>query len=852
MREQYIIDNLDEALKLKRIKVYYQPIVRNANGRVCVEESFARWEDAEGNLLEAQDFISALEKTGNTYKLDLYVVDRVLEKMKEQADSGLYVVPQSVNLSWADFYTGDIIEEIIKRVDEASIPRDKLVIEIAESVIGKEFERMIKAITRLKESGFTVWLDNYGSGGSSPMILQRIPVDLIKIDKTVIQRIEDGPKAKIILTELIRLALALGMDTIAEGVEKKVQVDFLKDIGCTMLQGNFFCKPIPLAKIIERNIKGIQIGFENPSESEYYDKLGKVNFYEISAQRTADASLNNFFDTWPMVLVECNEDKVKIVRSNNNYKDFANRNLSDSFMKIEYKISDYRGKPGRYTLAAVMRCAEDGKSVVFDERTQRGMNLQLLVWRVAVNPVTQVAAVMVVILSVMDSSEDSLSLTYNYIARALSEDYIYLYFVDMDTGDYVEYHADGLNRNLTAEKAGIKFFETAKVTAKKTLYKADQEDFFKVFNKANIEKSLQDNGSFTFTYRIIEGGEPTYVSMKIIKVRNGRNNIIIGVNNVDAQMRQKEALERVREESRAFYRIAALAGDFLAIYAVDPMTDAFIQYSTTDAFNSIGALSEGEDFYKESCKNAQLVVYGPDRKYFFEHFKKDLILNEIEKNGIFTLQYRLLVQRRPVHVRLKATKIQEKEEDRIILGIINIEDEVMRQREYEQTLSEVTTEATIDELTGVKRKLPYLELEAELNRQIALDKTLEFAIIVCDINGLKEVNDTLGHQAGDQYIIDGCKMICNTFKQSPVFRLGGDEFAVVARDQDYDRVEELIGEIAKLNAIHKITGEVIVAAGMAKYENDSTVAEVFHRADKKMYENKKALKAEGENKGQRV
>ena len=130
-----------------------------------------------------------------------------------------------------------------------------------------------------------------------------------------------------------------------------------------------------------------------------------------------------------------------------------------------------------------------------------------------------------------------------------------------------------------------------------------------------------------------------------------------------------------------------------------------------------------------------------------------------------------------------------------------------------------------------------------MDRQIAEHRQAPFALVVCDVNNLKMVNDTQGHQAGDQHIRDACMIICDIFKHSPVFRIGGDEFTVIAQDKDYTHMEELIGKVRDHNAEASRTGGVVIACGMARFENDVCVASVFERADHTMYENKNKLKA---------
>ena len=142
----------------------------------------------------------------------------------------------------------------------------------------------------------------------------------------------------------------------------------------------------------------------------------------------------------------------------------------------------------------------------------------------------------------------------------------------------------------------------------------------------------------------------------------------------------------------------------------------------------------------------------------------------------------------------------------------------------------------------MKNKHAYIDIEEQLNHQIEERRHVEFAIVVFDVNNLKEVNDTQGHQAGDRYIRQASDYVCSIFKHSPVFRVGGDEFAVIAQGRDYANIDELIATIQAGNEQGGADG-IIIACGMARYENDRSVSAVFERADQHMYENKKKLKS---------
>ena len=261
-RARHIVSTLDTAIKEQWLKVYYQPIVGAKSRKVCDVEALSRWDDPELGFLSPGEFIPVLERARLIYKVDLYVLDRIIEKMKRQAADGLAVVPHSLNLSRSDFESCDIVEEICRRMDDAGIARDRLTIEITESMIGSDFEFMKEQVLRFQKEGFNVWMDDFGSGYSSLVMLQDIHFDLLKFDMLFLRRLDEGEESRIILREMSQMAIELGTETICEGVETKEQADFLMDIGVTKLQGYYFSRPVPYEEVLERYRNGTHPGYE--------------------------------------------------------------------------------------------------------------------------------------------------------------------------------------------------------------------------------------------------------------------------------------------------------------------------------------------------------------------------------------------------------------------------------------------------------------------------------------------------------------------------------------------------------------------------------------------------------------
>ena len=155
--------------------------------------------------------------------------------------------------------------------------------------------------------------------------------------------------------------------------------------------------------------------------------------------------------------------------------------------------------------------------------------------------------------------------------------------------------------------------------------------------------------------------------------------------------------------------------------------------------------------------------------------------------------------------------------------------------------------AFTDTLTGVKSKLAYTDTENEINDRIASGNSVPFSVVVCDVNGLKHINDTLGHKAGDEYIQKAAKMICGLFVHSPVYRIGGDEFVVILSDSDYLNRSVIVKQLHDMSVENIEKGGVVVSAGISDYEPgvSDSLKSVFEKADTLMYQEKKLLKSMG-------
>ena len=312
---------------------------------------------------------------------------------------------------------------------------------------------------------------------------------------------------------------------------------------------------------------------------------------------------------------------------------------------------------------------------------------------------------------------------------------------------------------------------------------------------------------------------------------------------ITEMLRVQREYERVREAHRAFARINALAGDFLCVYTVIPETGFYREFSTAEKFKQLNMPSQGDHFREDFMAHCMKAVYEEDKERFLQMFTMENMSAEIKQTGIVSISFRMLLGEEPRHVQLKAAIIEEENGKRLIVGINDIESLVRHEEDFARRLSQAQRKANVDPLTGVKNKHAYLNMEDQLNTLIEEGQNATFAVTILDINDLKYINDNYGHQAGDQYIKDACKIICDIFRHSPVFRVGGDEFTVISVGEDFERIDELVELVNAHNKEAVDDGGIVIAVGMSKSSGDKNVAAVYDRADAAMYKDKSLLKA---------
>ena len=250
VKEMKLTNSLYRAIERNELVLYYQPQVSLISGEIIGTEALIRWNSAEFGMVNPIDFINIAEKTGLILPIGEWVLKTACNQNKKWQESGILNVPIAVNLSVNQFQNTRIIEDIIKILKETGLNPKDLELEITENIIMKETEYIIESLKQLKQLGVKIAIDDFGTEYSSLNYIKQLPVDKIKIDMSFVRGIKINHKDEAIIKVIIALAKNLGLKVIAEGVESKEQLDFLKEQMCDEIQGYYYYKPMP-AMLIE-------------------------------------------------------------------------------------------------------------------------------------------------------------------------------------------------------------------------------------------------------------------------------------------------------------------------------------------------------------------------------------------------------------------------------------------------------------------------------------------------------------------------------------------------------------------------------------------------------------------------
>ena len=245
---RFIEENMKAAIAQRQFQMYLQPKYSISHNAIVGAEALVRWLHPVKGIIYPSEFIPVLEENGFIRNVDYYIWEEACRFIKRCEQEGMEGCPVSVNVSRHHLVEDEFIEVLDGLIDKIGIDKQSLELEITETVNNQQVSEMSN---RLKDEGFMLLMDDFGSGYSSLSILLETPFDVIKIDKKFMENMLVSKKGKLILEQVVAMAGKLDLGLLAEGVETREQVEFLKEIGCDMVQGFYYAKPMPAEEFYE-------------------------------------------------------------------------------------------------------------------------------------------------------------------------------------------------------------------------------------------------------------------------------------------------------------------------------------------------------------------------------------------------------------------------------------------------------------------------------------------------------------------------------------------------------------------------------------------------------------------------
>jgi diguanylate cyclase (GGDEF)-like protein len=247
-RERFDLEAaLHQALDREELVLHYQPIVDPRTRRLAGVEALMRWQ-RDDRLLSPREFIPIAEETGLVYRMGEWAVGEALQQVRRWRDEGLPVPTVSVNIHARHLEQPELARSVTQALDDTGLESSTLELELTETGVMRDIKRSLDSLQGLKQLGVRLALDDFGTGYSSLAYLTQLPIDTLKIDRSFVDKLGESGQSRAVVRSITALAQALGLSTVAEGVETREQLDSLRALGCDEVQGYFYAQPPPAAR----------------------------------------------------------------------------------------------------------------------------------------------------------------------------------------------------------------------------------------------------------------------------------------------------------------------------------------------------------------------------------------------------------------------------------------------------------------------------------------------------------------------------------------------------------------------------------------------------------------------------
>ncbi len=816
LRELEIRRHVREALASGEVSIWLQPQYDFSDYKLVGAEVLGRWNHPTLGWISPGEFIPILERSGQITEFDRFIWREACKCMRKWLDMGAdsRKLSLSVNVSRRDIYQIDLCEEFCSLLREYDLPTNMLRIEITESAYMEEPEHLIYIVENLQKQGFIVEMDDFGSGFSSLNMLKDVPVDILKVDMRFLQGNNNTFRGGRILSSIVQMADWLEMSVIAEGVETKEQAEFLKSLGCYVMQGYYFAKPRPISEFEElfeiQSVGGVKKDVPDRElfrMEEFLDSDGK-NAYIFNSCIGGAA------------LLEFNRSDVRALMVNESFFKTMGIGTGD--------LEQYRSR--------LLDLVEDEHKLQILHAAEECLTKESVSLEVQIKGYEK---------WIHWSMRCVSSLDNRYILFVMVEDITEQHVLRSQLNDmtsafhsYVDILPGGVIRYRTDEKTTMDYISPGVL---RMLGYTEQELRDKYNNEASnmiywkdrahvlemIEKSAQTNSIGYSEFRIEKSdGTLKWVATTGRKVRDYEGNSwhYAILTDIDS----KKESEKEQKRSQTLYQLVTELPRMVT-YDYDPVTD--VMNARVSVPSEGIRSSEWPDFLKSLCENERLA---PEFVDLVKKICADAMENPMR--GTFTFRsdhYGLGYRWSRVHYSSLADETGKVY--RLVGLATDIEDEMQKE-------NDLLRRAQLDSMTGL---LNHDASRAKIEEALAKDGT--GILMVVDVDNFKTINDTLGHKLGDEYLKTAATVIQGLFRKDDIVgRYGGDEFIIFLPGVSKKSVaERQAKQIVNSMSAVQMPGDMAIqcSVGVAiSAEKDMTMNELFGQAERMLYEAKQSGK----------
>ena len=825
-KNRIILERFKTALALKYIQPYYQPVIRTSTRQLCSFEALSRWIDPEIGTIFPDEFIPVLEREGLIHLLDAEILRQVCARIRSSIASGETPVPVSVNLSRLDFTLCDIFSVADDIVSDYQIPHDFIYFEITESVMAEQKDLLTGIVNQFRSAGYQIWMDDFGSAYSSLNALKEFTFDELKLDMSFLRPF--NLRSKRIVTAIVRMAKAIDVHTLSEGVETEEQFAYLRDVGCEKVQGYYFGKPMPYDKAIA-NIREKGISIELPQDRHFYDEIGKIDY--LSAVPFMKREEYNAIDTArqlnsiSLALVEFSDEAFRVLFYNTAFEETARS--AGMFSHVFTQEMLCQPQPFHMLTRNIVNLMD---SVRVNGDGCMLFTIKEQYFEVKARRMTQTANKYCVLISITNLTKNTQSEKTDYLDDSVRQ--IYALYERITRLNYKEDSIRPLytetREDLLSHRCGIR--ELVEEFSVRYIFPEDREQFVRIFDPQAATSRLRESRSISFSevFRsYVRHGQYAWKEYTLLKI-DGDNYFLLVRNIHDAAKGFLSSRRETHQEANP--------------YAADQLWNNLIRSKLLKLFwkdrdrRFLGASQSFLDFYGFSSVEE---IIGKNDEDIGWHVHPDLYMNDEYKvihEGVTFLNMRGNCVCHGENRAILASKTPLYDSNGEITGLLgyfidrkalNLSDQ--RGRESSRR----------DLLTGLLNSRGIAE-EAEVFQDEYYLRGTDFVRIHIEINDFRTLNEQYGFDFGDKVLRAFGQALNKGFGvKSAIGRYAGRNFTVLQQVEDREEAHKL-GKTVKTigNTVREIDGKPVtlyLSVGYALYSEYLNLEEQNRSAETRLH-----------------